>query len=100
MSAAGTGWSGVRIPAAGPLIKPPATLHFLGSEPLVELEVVEKYNLLGTTKYVVRIKESSVKFHISAKDEEEAIKKARDFIESRRGLEYLLAMLKGDKDLD
>ena len=67
---------------------------------MVELEVTEKYDILGTTKYVVRIKGSTVKFHVTASSDEEALRKVKEFIESRKGLEYLLAMLKGDKDLD
>ncbi len=67
---------------------------------MVELEIVGKYNVLGTTKYVVQIKNSTVKFHVTAEDEREALRKVKEFIESRKGLEYLLAMLKGDKDLD
>ncbi len=46
----------------------------------IELEIVEKYELLGEKRYRLRIRGTSIYLNIAANNEEEAINKANKMI--------------------
>ncbi len=46
----------------------------------IELEIVEKYELLGEKRYRVRIKGTSIYLNVAANNEQEAINKANKMI--------------------
>jgi len=46
----------------------------------VELEIVEKYELLGEKRYRLRIKGTSIYLNVAANNEQEAINKANKMI--------------------
>ncbi len=46
----------------------------------IELEIVEKYELLGEKRYRVRIKGTSIYLNVAASNEQEAINKANKMI--------------------
>ncbi len=53
--------------------------NMLGSSE-IELEIVEKYELLGEKRYRLRIRGTSIYLNIAANNEEEAINKANKMI--------------------
>jgi len=47
---------------------------------MVELEIVEKYELLGETRYRVKIKNTKIILNVSAATDKEALNRAKELI--------------------
>jgi len=56
---------------------------------MVELEIIEKYELLGETRYRVKIKNTKIILNISASTDREALNRAKELIKELKLYEVI-----------
>ncbi|OYT59954.1 MAG: hypothetical protein B6U75_02755 [Desulfurococcales archaeon ex4484_217_1] len=56
---------------------------------MVELEIIEKYELLGETRYRVKIRNTKIILNISASTDREALNRAKELIKELKLYEII-----------